>query len=265
MVDIHSNFHFQSLSIFLTVSYIDNFLCQYPRCHEDILFLIGTTALMVATKLDEQEHSRLRVEHVICLSYGSYRGSDVVKMEQLIVESLQYNLSLPTAFHFLSNYLEAYSKATGEPIEAALRLLSMYYLESSLVQYRCSNQLPSALAAGAIFAALSCREQHLYPVTQAVTPTSVARPYSPTPGTIGLRVAGNVGWSPVVVPDDSPRVFKNTARDAWASVWQPISGVSMHCARTVAGSIIPYVPDGLSLDPKYVPAVYKKYSKDSSR
>lgn len=78
----------------------------------------------------------------------AYEREEVLGMESMILVALDYQIFVPTGFHFLSRYLNC--------IQASERLrnLASYYAERNLQEFDMLSTTPHRFAAAAIYAAL---------------------------------------------------------------------------------------------------------------
>ncbi|KAF8090947.1 hypothetical protein N665_0461s0032 [Sinapis alba] len=109
------------------------------------LQLVGVTALMLACKYEEV--SVPAVDDLILISDKAYTRRQVLDMEKLIANTLQFNFSLPTPYVFMRRFLKAAQS------DKKLEVLSFFIIELCLVEYEMLEYTPSKLAASAIYTA----------------------------------------------------------------------------------------------------------------
>ncbi|XP_062165557.1 G2/mitotic-specific cyclin-2-like [Alnus glutinosa] len=144
LIEVHYKFELMDETLYLTVNLIDRFLAAQPVVRKK-LQLVGVTAMLLACKYEEV--SVPVVEDFIVISDRAYSRKEVLDMEKLIVNALQFNLSVPTAYVFMRRFLKA--AQAGKKLE----LLSFFLIEMCLVEYEMVKFPPSLLAAAAIFTA----------------------------------------------------------------------------------------------------------------
>ncbi|GFZ10520.1 similar to CYCLIN B2;4 [Actinidia rufa] len=103
------------------------------------------TAMLLACKYEEV--SVPVVEDLILISDKAYSRKEVLDMEKLMVNTLQFNLSVPTQYVFMRRFLKAAQS------DKKLELLSFFIIELCLVEYEMLKFPPSLLAAAAVFTA----------------------------------------------------------------------------------------------------------------
>lgn len=136
-------FHLETETFYLSVSYVDRFLCN-ASVGSSGLMLVGTTAIFIAAKF--QEIQPLRVKDLICASNNAYTKNEILEMELSNLRSLAFNIASPTHLAFLGCYCEKLPKN--------VKHLAMYLCELSLFETEnYFNFLPSYLAAAAVFLA----------------------------------------------------------------------------------------------------------------
>ncbi|KAM0942123.1 putative cyclin domain-containing protein [Dioscorea sansibarensis] len=144
LIEVHYKFELMDETLYLTVNIIDRFLARQQVVRKK-LQLVGMTAMLLACKYEEV--SVPVVEDLILLSDRAYTRAEVLEMEKLIVNTLQFNLSLPTPYVFMRRYLKAAES------DKKLELLSFFIIELCLVEYEMLRFRPSLLAAAAIYTA----------------------------------------------------------------------------------------------------------------
>ncbi|KAJ3672315.1 hypothetical protein LUZ60_007036 [Juncus effusus] len=146
LIEVHYKLELLDETLFLTVNIIDRFLAVQNVARKK-LQLVGVTALLLACKYEEV--SVPVVEDLILICDRAYSRSEVLDMERLVVNTLQFNMSVPTPYVFMRRFL----KAAGS--DRQLELLSFFMVELCLVEYSMLQYRPSFLAAAAIFTAQS--------------------------------------------------------------------------------------------------------------
>ncbi|XP_041021600.1 G2/mitotic-specific cyclin-2 isoform X1 [Juglans microcarpa x Juglans regia] len=153
LIEVHYKFELMDETLYLTINLIDRFLAAQPVVRRR-LQLVGVTAMLLACKYEEV--SVPVVEDFIVISDKAYSRKEVLEMEKLMVNTLQFNLSVPTPYVFMRRFLKAAQADTK------IELLSFYMIEMCLVEYEMLKFPPSLLAAAAIFTAQCtlCGFQH---------------------------------------------------------------------------------------------------------
>ncbi|KAL1561497.1 G2/mitotic-specific cyclin-2-like [Salvia divinorum] len=144
LIEVHYKFELRDETLYLTVNLIDRFLAV-QSVERKRLQLVGITALLLACKYEEV--SVPVVEDLVLITDRAYSRKEVLHMEKLIANTLQFNMSLPTPYVFMRRFLKAAQS------DMKLELVSFYILELSLVQYEMLRFPPSLLASAAIFTA----------------------------------------------------------------------------------------------------------------
>lgn len=142
LIEVGHEYDVQSETIHLTVSYIDRFLSVMSVARSK-LQLIGITALYIAAKYEET--SPLAVNDLVLLADGAYTVQQVLKMEQMMLRILKFDLCVPTAYAFLSAYCVASN--TNEET----KFLAQYIAELAMLHgEQFLKYLPSEMAAAAL-------------------------------------------------------------------------------------------------------------------
>lgn len=144
LIEVHYKFELMEETLYLTVNLIDRFLALQTVVRKK-LQLVGVTAMLIACKYEEV--SVPVVEDLILISDRAYTRKEVLDMESLMINTLQFNLSVPTPYVFMRRFLKAAES------DKKLELLSFFIIELCLVEYEMLKFPPSILAAAAIFTA----------------------------------------------------------------------------------------------------------------
>ncbi|XP_044491032.1 G2/mitotic-specific cyclin-2-like [Mangifera indica] len=144
LIEVHYKFELMDETLFLTVNILDRFLEKQSVVRKK-LQLVGMTAMLLACKYEEV--SVPIVEDFVLISDNAYTRKEVLDMEKLMVNSLQFNLSVPTPYVFMRRFLKAAQS------DRKLELLSFFNIELCLVEYDMIKFPPSLLAAAAIYTA----------------------------------------------------------------------------------------------------------------
>ncbi|KAJ4835846.1 Cyclin-B2-4 [Turnera subulata] len=144
LIEVHYKFELMEETLYLTVNLIDRFLAVHQVVRKK-LQLVGVTAMLLACKYEEV--SVPVVEDLIVISDKAYCRKEVLDMEKLMVNTLQFNLSVPTPYVFMRRFLKAAQS------DKKLELLSFFMVELCLVEYDMLRFPASLLAAAAIYTA----------------------------------------------------------------------------------------------------------------
>lgn len=144
LVEVHLKFKLVPETLFLTVNIIDRYL-EREEVSRPKLQLVGVTALLISSKFEEIYPPELRDLVYIC--DRAYTRSDIIDMEETILKTLEYQITIPSAHAFLVRYLKA-AHADKKIVQ-----LSCYILDGTLQSYQLLHYLPSQLAAAAVFIA----------------------------------------------------------------------------------------------------------------
>lgn len=142
LIEVGDQYDVETETIHLAVSYIDRFM-SIMSVGRSKLQLIGITALFIAAKYEEV--SPLDIQELVTISGNAFIVTQIVKMEQIMLQVLKFNLCVPTAYAFLSTYITAV-KSSDE-----VKYLAQYIAESTLLEgERYLMYLPSEIGAAAL-------------------------------------------------------------------------------------------------------------------
>jgi len=142
---VHHKFKLLPETLYLTIAIMDRFL-EKVNVSKVKVQLVGLTSFFIACKYEEIYPPELNDFIVIC---DAYTKDEILKMEQTILKTLDFNLSYPLPLHFLRRY----SKAAHA--DQQMHTLAKYLMELGLIDYECSSWKPSLLAATSLY--LTCQ------------------------------------------------------------------------------------------------------------
>ncbi|KAI3962475.1 hypothetical protein MKW92_016632, partial [Papaver armeniacum] len=138
LIEVHYKFELMDETLFLMVNIIDRFLAR-QTVERKKLQLVGITTMLLACKYEEV--SVPVVDDLILICDKAYTRKEVLAMEKSIVNTLQFNMSVPTSYVFMKIFLKAAQS------DKKLELLSFFLIELSLVDHDMLRFLLSMLAA----------------------------------------------------------------------------------------------------------------------
>ncbi|XP_068645457.1 cyclin-B2-2-like isoform X2 [Aristolochia californica] len=104
LIEVHYKFELVDETLFLTVNLIDRFLERQSVVRKK-LQLVGVTAMLLACKYEEVTVPV--VEDLLLISDRAYTREEVLAMEKLMINTLQFNMSVPTPYVFMKRFLKA--------------------------------------------------------------------------------------------------------------------------------------------------------------
>jgi hypothetical protein len=144
LVDVHHKFQFQTETLYLCVNIIDRFLSRKSVARNK-LQLVGITAMLIAAKYEEIYVPE--VKEFAHLSADAYVKDEVLRMERVILSTLDFNVTVTTVFPFLRRYLKCGT------CNAQTQFISYYLSELAIMEYDSLKYTPSTLACAAIYLA----------------------------------------------------------------------------------------------------------------
>ncbi|KAJ8925474.1 hypothetical protein NQ315_009308 [Exocentrus adspersus] len=139
LVEVHMNFKLYLETLHLCIAIVDRYLQENKGVGRNILQLVGTTALLIASKYEEMYLPDLDEFVYICDDTFSKR--QILRMEMDILKKLDFNLGRPLSVHFLRRYNKV------AQVRSDHHALGKYLLELSLLEHNMSHIKPSIQAA----------------------------------------------------------------------------------------------------------------------
>mmetsp|Transcript_21524 Transcript_21524/g.33180 ORF Transcript_21524/g.33180 Transcript_21524/m.33180 type:complete len:502 (+) Transcript_21524:228-1733(+) len=146
LVEVHMKFRLVPETLYLCVNIIDRY-CNRTTVRRSKLQLVGVTALLIACKYEEIYPPEVR--DCVYITDRAYTRQEVLDMEQSIVNCLEFNFTVPTAYPFLKRFLHI-TKAREVTCAAA-----NYYMERTLQEHDLLIFRPSLVAAASVVLALN--------------------------------------------------------------------------------------------------------------
>eukprot|EP00232_Nephroselmis_pyriformis_P012959 CAMPEP_0182875932 /NCGR_PEP_ID=MMETSP0034_2-20130328/13832_1 /TAXON_ID=156128 /ORGANISM="Nephroselmis pyriformis, Strain CCMP717" /LENGTH=384 /DNA_ID=CAMNT_0025008691 /DNA_START=28 /DNA_END=1182 /DNA_ORIENTATION=+ len=144
LVEVHLKFKLMPETLFLTVNLIDRFL-EKKQVTRKNLQLVGITAMLLASKYEEIWAPEVR--DFVYISDKAYTRDQILAMEKQMLNTLKFNLTVPTPYSFLTRFLKA---AGGDK---QTEMLAQFLVELSLPDYSMVKHKGSTLAAAAVYTA----------------------------------------------------------------------------------------------------------------
>ncbi len=152
LVEVAEEYHLNNETLHLAKHYIDRFLSIY-KVTRARLQLVGVAAMLVAAKFEEIFPPT--VDDFVYISDNTFSRAQVIEMESLVLNSLKFDLTNPTAVEFLTRY------AAVCRVDVVVQALAKYLMELTLMDYSMLGFLPSHIAMASL--ALSAHAQQVHP------------------------------------------------------------------------------------------------------
>lgn len=142
LVDVHKKYKLQPETLFLAVNLCDRYLSKIACVARAKLQLVGVTAMFIAAKYEEMYPPQVR--DFVYVTDRAYTADEVLQMEVRMLTVLDFQITVPTAIHFLQRYQHV------NGCDEMHRCLVSFLLELTLTEYSMIRYAPSHLAAAAL-------------------------------------------------------------------------------------------------------------------
>ncbi|KAJ3445735.1 cyclin-b1-4 [Anaeramoeba flamelloides] len=151
LCEVHLKFKLKTEVLYLTCKIIDKFL---SKIHVPMskLQLTGITAMLIASKYEEIYPPE--VDDFVYISDKSYKREEILKMESIILNVLNFRVTYVSPYFFIQRYIKAAGVGMKTMDYLKLKLLSNYLLELSIPRLNMIKYKPSQLASAAVYLAL---------------------------------------------------------------------------------------------------------------
>ena len=113
IIDVHRKFRLMSETLYVTINIVDRYLSIQPIKKSE-LHLLGVTALLIATKYEEIYPPELK--DLLQVSENKFEKKDVLKMENKILATLDFDFMYPSSLRFLERYRKLSTTASDDQI-----------------------------------------------------------------------------------------------------------------------------------------------------
>jgi len=145
LIQVQHHLNLCQETLYLTVSMLDLVLDRRD-VDPDKLQLVGITAMLVASKLEE--YYPAEIKKLLHLTENSYTLRDVLEMELVLVDVLDFQLYIPSPQVFLQRY----TAASLHPSSSIFLATCHYLIDSHLPSLSHPSTPPSLLSAAATLA-----------------------------------------------------------------------------------------------------------------
>ncbi|XP_057818290.1 G2/mitotic-specific cyclin S13-7 isoform X2 [Cryptomeria japonica] len=144
LVEVHWKCQLMPETLYLTTNLIDRYLSIEPVSRK-YLQLVGATAMFLACKYEEV--CPPGVDDLVYYSSGAYTRQQLLAMEKTMLSKLNFILTIPTHYVFLTRCLKAADS------DKKMENLVFFLSELSLLEYVMIKFTPSLFAAAAVYTA----------------------------------------------------------------------------------------------------------------
>uniref|UniRef100_A0A8C3FUU8 G2/mitotic-specific cyclin-B3 n=1 Tax=Chrysemys picta bellii TaxID=8478 RepID=A0A8C3FUU8_CHRPI len=148
MVEVQENFELNHETLYLAVKLVDHYLVEVVSMR-DKLQLIGSTAILIASKFEER--CPPCVDDFLYICDDAYKREELIAMEMSILRTLKFDINVPIPYRFLRRF----AKCTHASMETLT--LARFICEMTLPEYDYVQESASKLAASCLLLALKMK------------------------------------------------------------------------------------------------------------
>ncbi|KAF0693773.1 Aste57867_15272 [Aphanomyces stellatus] len=153
LVDVHYKYNLLEQTLHIAVNLIDRHLEKNLTIPRARLQLVGITALFIASKYEEIYPPEAK--DFVKITDNAYSLAELFKMEDELLSSIGYRVTMPTSFQFMNRFLKA-SRTT----DIKVQLYANYLVDRMLQEYKMLRYPPSMIAATGVYLARVQMEQY---------------------------------------------------------------------------------------------------------
>ncbi|KAJ1966456.1 G1/S-specific cyclin-E2 [Dispira parvispora] len=116
MLEVGADYHLHRSTVHMAVNFLDRFLSSSEDVTRDILQCLATACLSLAIKLEEYTCPKLR--ELVDLAQGAFDLQQLKRAEHIVVKAIQWQLTPPTAQHWLPLYYQRAAKVKPHVFQA---------------------------------------------------------------------------------------------------------------------------------------------------
>ena len=144
LIDVHLKYKLVPQTMYIAVNLIDRYL-EKNETHRAKLQLVGITAMFIACKYEEIYPPDLK--DFVYITDGAYVKSDVLRMENKMLASLNFDVTFPTQWTLFETYKRKMN------LDEKTFKLAWFLIELCLINYKSLKYKMSYIAASAILIA----------------------------------------------------------------------------------------------------------------
>ena len=149
LVEVHLKFRLKTETLYLTFNLIDRFL-ERVQVSRSKLQLVGVTCLLLASKYEEIYPPEVR--DLVYVTDKAYTKQQILRMEGVVIRSLEFRLTVPTHYKFLVRYIKA------AQCDTRTKLIAYYFCEKCMPEFDMLEFKPSIIASAAVLLALKASD-----------------------------------------------------------------------------------------------------------
>lgn len=143
IIDVHRKFRLTAECLYVATYIIDQFLSRKCILKSE-LHLLGVTTLFVAAKYEEIYPPQLR--DFLAVSENKFSRKQVLKMEQDILHTLDWNVTSPSSYRFLQRYRRMSDVVNDDEVFFyAQYIQEVQLLDASLLRFKQSEVAAASL------------------------------------------------------------------------------------------------------------------------
>ena len=146
LIEVHLKFKLKPNTLFLSINLIDNFLSKINNLNRKFLQLVGISSLLIASKYEEIFPPKTNDFIFIC-DYA-YNKNELLHMENLILNSIDFNINFPTIFNFFEIYNQLFN------FDKKIYFFCLFILELTLLEIDFLNYSSDEICSSAIYFSL---------------------------------------------------------------------------------------------------------------
>lgn len=143
MIDVHRKFRLRPETLFVGVHLLDRFM-SLQKVRRSHLHIVGVACLLISTKYEEIYPPDL--QHLLKVSEFKFTRAEVVRIEEVILKTLEFDVTAPSAYRFL----ERFRRMSTLAAEDEVFFFAQYLMETTLLDVSLYQFRPSEIAAACL-------------------------------------------------------------------------------------------------------------------
>jgi len=151
LIEVVEEYKLRKETLYIAINYVDRFLLGHDQVERNFLQLIGIAAILIASKYEEIDVPR--IDELVYITDSTYTAKQILETEKIILDDLDYDLTVSTIISFLPRFMEVARVCAPEQNYHA-----QFLADLTLTNYSLNAFFPPSLLAASIV----CLTRHCF-------------------------------------------------------------------------------------------------------
>lgn len=142
LVEVHMKYRLRPETLFLAVNLIDRYMSSLPVLRRR-LQLLGVVAMFVAAKFEEIDPPK--ATDFVYITDNTYSKDELFQMECNMLSTLEFQVVVPTAAHFVNQFVKANCCENPRHAEVIKYIMELALLDLRMIRHKASHLVAAAV------------------------------------------------------------------------------------------------------------------------